>query len=579
MNYRSLHFHVGNLIFVFWVGLISCITSSAQSLIYVTRALSASISVIDGATNTVIDTIPLTDGLPANSYGGQIAITPDGHIGLVMTSHGFLAAIDLRNKTTLYTIGAFDGSEKIALTPDGAQAWVPNARSGLMYVIDTASGHFTTFPTGVPPGVLFPMGSAVTPNASRAYVTSAFGVEVLDAANRIPLLALSPMTDIAGIPLDLAITPDGSRVWIDCVVAATEASLTVVNASDGHPITSVPVGSLSYGIAISPDGSQVYVTNNFDNTVTIVDANTYRFSPIHVGSGPRGVAVSRDGTRVYTANYAADTVSVVDPVAKTTLATIRVGDGPWAIATAPKTGGTPSLNPGGIVPVYSPVSVIQPGSWISLYGANLANGTATWKGDFPTSLGGVSVTIDGKPAYLWFVGPTQINLQVPDTVATGPVDVVINTPGGTVRSTVTVAPFAPSLSRFDARRVAAEIVTPDGSGAYGGGTYDLAGPVGQFSFRTRPARPGENLSLFGVGFGPTNPGVPAGKIFSGAAPTANPVQVTIGGLPAVVTFSGMVGAGLYQLNVIVPAAPSGDQLIEAKIGDVKTPPGAYIAIQ
>jgi uncharacterized protein (TIGR03437 family) len=51
---------------------------------------------------------------------------------------------------------------------------------------------------------------------------------------------------------------------------------------------------------------------------------------------------------------------------------------------------------------------------VSIYGTNLASGTTIWNGDFPVSLGGTSVEIDGKPAYLEFVSPGQINLQAPD---------------------------------------------------------------------------------------------------------------------------------------------------------------------
>lgn len=77
------------------------------------------------------------------------------------------------------------------------------------------------------------------------------------------------------------------------------------------------------------------------------------------------------------------------------------------------------IKPGGIVPLYSATGTIQPGEWVSIYGANLGGPALTWNGDFPTSLGGASVTIDNKPAFLWFVSPGQINLQAPDSRTTG----------------------------------------------------------------------------------------------------------------------------------------------------------------
>jgi uncharacterized protein (TIGR03437 family) len=179
----------------------------------------------------------------------------------------------------------------------------------------------------------------------------------------------------------------------------------------------------------------------------------------------------------------------------------------------------PRIAAGGIVPVYSSVSAIQSGSWISIYGANLADRTYVWNNDFPTSLGGVTVTIDNKPAYLWFVSPTQINLQVPDDPATGLVSAVVTTPSGTVTSSVMLAPQGPSLSLLgDEKHVAGEILTPDGG-------YDLVGPANTFSYATRPVKAGETLVLYGVGFGATSPPVPAGQLFSGSAPTASLVTV------------------------------------------------------
>ena len=118
-----------------------------------------------------------------------------------------------------------------------------------------------------------------------------------------------------------------------------------------------------------------------------------------------------------------------------------------------------------------------------------------------------------------------------------------------------------------------------------GGTYDLAGPAGRFSFSTRPVQAGEVLELFGVGFGPTERAVPAGQAFSGATPVANLVKVTIGGIACTVQFAGLISAGLYQLNIIVPSGTgSGDQLLQATVrnplaGDVLTQDGIYLTVK
>jgi outer membrane protein assembly factor BamB len=132
----------------------------------------------------------------------------------------------------------------------------------------------------------------------------------------------------------------------------------------------------------------------------------------------------------------------------------------------------------GIFPVDSAASVIQPGEWVTIYGYNLANGVAVWKGDFPTSLGGTSVKINGKAAFLSFVSPGQINLQAPDDAASGVVSVVVTTSSGSANSMVTLSQFSPSFLLQDSSYIAGIILRSDGSGAFGDGGYDILGPTG-----------------------------------------------------------------------------------------------------
>ena len=237
----------------------------------------------------------------------------------------------------------------------------------------------------------------------------------------------------------------------------------------------------------------------------------------------------------------------------------------------------PAIDLGGVVPVFSSATTIEPGSWVSIYGTNLAAGTTVWNGDFPTMLGGTSVTINNKPAYIWYVSPTQINVQAPDDTTLGPVPVIVNVSGSTASATVTLGAYGPSFSLLSNKYPAAVVATaaPGNSGA----GYDYIGPVGAFSFPTRPVKAGETVLLYGVGFGPTTTPVPAGKLFSGAAQSVTTPQITIGGVNALVQFAGIVEAGLFQFNVVVPSLPSGDQPLVAMINGVTTPGNVYLTLQ
>ncbi|HTA69924.1 MAG TPA: choice-of-anchor V domain-containing protein [Bryobacteraceae bacterium] len=253
-----------------------------------------------------------------------------------------------------------------------------------------------------------------------------------------------------------------------------------------------------------------------------------------------------------------------------------------SLQLSPASTTSPTIGSGGILPHDSKTATaIQPGSWVDIYGTNLAGGTATWNGDFPTSLGGTSVMVNNKPAYLSYVSPTQVNIQVPDDTATGIVNVTVTSGGATATSTVNLASFGPSFSLLDATHVAAIILRSDGSGTYGGGSYDIVGPTGtSLGYKTVAAKAGDVVELFGVGFGPTNPTVPAGHAYSGAAPTTNAVQLQIHGASVTPFFSGISGAGLYQINLTIPAGlGTGDQPLLATVGGVSTQSFVVLSLQ
>jgi len=246
----------------------------------------------------------------------------------------------------------------------------------------------------------------------------------------------------------------------------------------------------------------------------------------------------------------------------------------------------PSIGSGGVVPIFGTANTIQAGEWISIYGTNLASGTAMWNGDFPISLGGASVTINGKAAYLMYVSPGQINLQSPDDVATGAVSVVVTTAAGSATSMVTLSPFAPSFSLLETTKdgsgyVAGIILRSDGSGTQGGGAYDILGPTGDFfGYRTVAAKAGDIVELFGVGFGPTTPGVPAGGAFTGAAPVNNPVNLYIDNVIVQPGFVGLSSGGLYQINLTVPSGlGAGPVPIQCFAGGVQTQAKVLFSLQ
>ncbi|MEP7351927.1 MAG: hypothetical protein ABI824_01715 [Acidobacteriota bacterium] len=250
---------------------------------------------------------------------------------------------------------------------------------------------------------------------------------------------------------------------------------------------------------------------------------------------------------------------------------------PWAAAcTAPP---QPSINRA--TALYTTSTTIQPGAWFSISGTNLADTTTLWNGDFATNLGGASVTVNGKPAYLLYVSPSFMNVQAPDDTALGFVEVKVTTAAGTGTASAYLATAAPSFNLLDDKHIAGILLRPDDSGEQGGGTYDIVGPTGtSLGYKTVAAKAGDTLLLYGVGFGPTTPAVPAGKSFVGAAKAQMPIQFVINGHTLIPDFAGIAAAGQFQFNLTIPAGLGiGDQPLQATVNGVSTPTGVVLALQ
>ena len=112
--------------------------------------------------------------------------------------------------------------------------------------------------------------------------------------------------------------------------------------------------------------------------------------------------------------------------------------------------------------------------------------------------------------------------------------------------------------------------------------YSIVGPPGLYPGASSPAKPGEVIILYTTGFGPTSPPTPSGQVVTSAAPVVNlsAISVTIGGQQAQVKWAGITMAGVWQLNVQVPAgAATGDAAIMAQIGGKSTQGGAFVTVQ
>lgn len=218
-----------------------------------------------------------------------------------------------------------------------------------------------------------------------------------------------------------------------------------------------------------------------------------------------------------------------------------------------------------------------PNTWLEIDGTNLAplGDTRLWTtadfvgGQLPTQLDGVGVTVDGMPAIVDYISPTQVNVLTDPSTMSGPVSVRVTVNG------VTSAPFT-----VNAQAASPAFFTFGGTSyvaaTHADGTY--LGPSTLYPGITTPAKPGETIVLYGNGFGAVTPAITAGSLTQTGNLAKLPV-FQIGGVPATVQFAGVVSPGLFQFNVVVPTSlGDGDQPITATSNGLSTQPGVLLTV-
>ena len=197
-------------------------------------------------------------------------------------------------------------------------------------------------------------------------------------------------------------------------------------------------------------------------------------------------------------------------------------------------------------------------------------------GSVSTSLSGLQVTFDGKPAPLIYTSANQTNLIVPYEIAGKPSTVMQVTyvaAAGTLKTTAWTLPVAAS---------APAIFTLDATGT---GQAAIVNQDNSLNGAANPAARGSTISIYATGEGETTPAGVTGSVSSssGAKPLL-PVAVKIGGIDAVVQYAGSAPnlvAGLLQVNAVVPTsiAPGASVPVTVSVGGASSQRNVTIAVK
>ena len=269
--------------------------------IYVSNGGSNSVTVIDGATNTVIGS-----PIPVGNAPGGIAVNPiTNKVYVKNFNSGTISVISGSSNTVIKTIGGLNvGSGRVAV----------DSFSNRVYVIDTfvlrvINGVTDSIIASIPIATNG-VGIDVNPITKRAYIGNA-GIH--NKVTVINTLTNTVVTSITGITQAhfVSVNSNTNRVYAG---AASIGQVVVINGATNSIITSINVGIQPRQMAVDELRDRVYVTNGGSNSVTVIDGatNTVIGSPISVGNIPTGMGVNSVTNTAYVANSGSNSVTVID---------------------------------------------------------------------------------------------------------------------------------------------------------------------------------------------------------------------------------------------------------------------------
>lgn len=279
----------------------------------------------------------------------EVAFTPDGRRAYVTgstdtwTGQGGVSVIDTATKTIVATVGNGAIPTGIAVSADGSTVYVSVYGRGditppSVLAVDTTTDAVTAIGAG-----RFPAGVAVSPDGDRAYVLDTYINEGDDAVWVIDTFTKAVLAKVAvGVdPRGMVASPDGSHLYVlnrgnGSLGSATMSVIdTDPDSATVNTVTAVvKVGNEPVGLAVSPDGKHLYVTDLYEGAVRVIDTATNSVvAKVRLGGTVSGIAVSPDGKRVYVADPQG-AVGVIDAVTNTFAGAIPVAGVPEGVAVS-----------------------------------------------------------------------------------------------------------------------------------------------------------------------------------------------------------------------------------------------------
>jgi PQQ-dependent catabolism-associated beta-propeller protein len=315
--------------------------TSASYLVYVTNEDSNNVTVIDGDTHNVLQTIDIGKrprGLKVSPDGRLLYVAVSGapkcpptmddeeceKLEVDLSADG-IAEVDTATRTVRRVLPSGLDPEQFDLNWETGMMYVANENANLASILDVANGAIVqTVDTGREPE-----GVRVSPDGRFAYVTGEVDsdITVIDTATGM----ISGKIAVGLRPRDITFSSDSTRAYISNEIGAS-ISVIDVAAQTVVQTFSLPEGSLPMGLALAPDNKTLYVANGRAKTVMSINVDSGEIiKSVEAGQRPWGITLSPDGSKLFTANGPSNDVSVIDVASFTVIATVPVGSTPWGV--------------------------------------------------------------------------------------------------------------------------------------------------------------------------------------------------------------------------------------------------------
>lgn len=325
------------------IGTLACLllcatVCSAENLrLYVGNSRGDDVSVVD------LTSLKVTGDIKLGERVHGVAVQPDGkRLFATVESDNTLRIVDLKTGG-METIKVSGRPNQVAVTPDGKHVVVPIRDGDRVDIVDVAKKEVVKSLTIKEPH------NALDAGSNRYVFVSSMGSHEINIID-LEKMDYSAVLPAGGRPRPYVVSPDGKTMY---VAVADLHGFDIVDIAEKkvrervempaehptpHPLQYESADTRTHGLALTPDGSELWVTSLVDDCLYIYDVKTKKIvGKVKTGAGPNWLAFTPDGKLVSVSNSDSDDVSIIDVKSRSEVARIKVGKAPkrLAIAVAP----------------------------------------------------------------------------------------------------------------------------------------------------------------------------------------------------------------------------------------------------